>query len=374
MPRELDHLGLGIVGVGSQGDESLLQLGGDVGPRKDSLHQGAALASEFAAELDEDLLAGFARLALGVREAGVPGESALIVEVRVRGLGAHAGILVETTVFRMLPSGSSVAPPGAELERTRPALTGPKSSRKSLHVKTLEQESDTPPRALPAVSSRPHSIARPHLAPWLGLLALATSSSCGSGSQATPVAQGPNVLLITIDTLRADHLSAYGYPRSTSPNIDALAERGIVFERALSTSGSTLPAHLSIMTAMLPHQHGFLSNMRAMKGSFEPAEGCQTAATFFERAGWDSAAFISGNTVKRVTGIDAGFGFFGQPKTHNRTADKTCRRALSWLNERQQSGTEKPFFLWVHFWDVHEPNDPPNPIDRCSERTRRSRA
>ena len=275
-------------------------------------------------------------------------------------------------MFRVRPSGSSAPPPDGVPGLTGAQLRAPKTTRKSLHLNTLDQESQTEPLPPLPVIARPLPLPIRHLALWLGLLSLAATISCGSGS--LPEARGPNVLLITIDTLRADHLSAYGYPRPTSPNIDALAERGLVFERALSTSGSTLPAHLSIMTGMLPHQHGFLSNMRAMKGSFEPAPGCETAATFFERAGWDSVAFISGNTVKKVTGIDAGFGLFEQPSTRNRTAEKTLSQARSWLQERQESGSDKPFFLWVHFWDVHEPNDPPEPhrsMFRAGEATER---
>jgi arylsulfatase len=168
-------------------------------------------------------------------------------------------------------------------------------------------------------------------------------------------------LLVTIDTLRADHLSCYGYERETSPHLDALAAEGVLFERALSTSGSTLPAHLSIFTGLLPHQHGFLSNKRALMGPYQPAPGRTTAAQVFAEAGYTTWAVVSGNTVKRPTGIHSGFQVWDQPETLHRKGEDTSAIARSLLARYAEEGARRPFFLWVHFWDVHEPNDPPEP-------------
>ncbi len=186
---------------------------------------------------------------------------------------------------------------------------------------------------------------------------------CGSGPENPADSRyptAPNVLLITIDTLRADHLSCYGYFRPTSPHIDALAEEGIVFERAFATSGTTLPSHLSILTALYPHQHGHVSNKGAMKGPYVPAPGRQPATEFFRAAGYTTAAFVSGNTVKKTTGVQHGFDVWNQPETLHRKGESTRALAVEWLNG-QTSKSRKPFFMWLHFWDVHEPNDPPEP-------------
>ena len=192
-------------------------------------------------------------------------------------------------------------------------------------------------------------------------LALVTSlgllPGCGRSEPAS--APGPNVLLITIDTLRADHLSCYGYPRPTSPHLDALAQEGVLFERALSTSGSTLPSHLSIFTGLLPHQHGFLSNKRALMGPYQPAPGRTSVAHFFQQAGYVTWGIVSGNTVKKPTGIHSGFQFWDQPEDLHRKGEETLAVARALLSRYVAEGTRRPFFLWLHFWDVHEPNDPP---------------
>jgi arylsulfatase len=189
-------------------------------------------------------------------------------------------------------------------------------------------------------------------------------ASCGSAPEKPKVlryASPPNVVLVTIDTLRADHLSCYGYFRETSPNIDALAEQGLLYERAYSASGTTLPSHLSIFTGLYPHQHGHVSNKGAMKGPYVPAPGRRPAADFFGSAGYTTAAFVSGNTVKKTTGVQHGFEVWDQPKTLHREGEATRELVVDWLGENAAKSAGKPFFLWVHFWDVHEPNDPPEP-------------
>ncbi len=201
----------------------------------------------------------------------------------------------------------------------------------------------------------------------LGLFSAALSSaSCSTSSSETPPQDAarysfaPNVLLVTIDTLRADHLSCYGHFRETSPHIDALAAESLLYERAHSTSGTTLPSHLSILTGLYPHQHGHVSNKGAMKGPYKPAPGREPVGEYFRRAGYQTAAFVSGNTVKRTTGVHHGFEVWSQPPTLHRQGEDTRGLAVEWLEGREREGTP-PFFLWVHFWDVHEPNDPPEP-------------
>lgn len=199
---------------------------------------------------------------------------------------------------------------------------------------------------------------------------LAWVAGCGSGD-AHPepglYTDPPSIVLVTIDTLRADHLGCYGYHRDTSPRIDQLAAEGVFFERASAVSGTTLPSHLSIHTALLPHQHGYTANLGAIKGAFAPSPGRIPLALLLQQAGWKTAAFVSGTTVKRTTGIHAGFTTWNQPTEINRVGAETTDRALAWI-ERYASkgrlgedGDRHPFFLWVHYWDVHEPNTPPEP-------------
>lgn len=175
----------------------------------------------------------------------------------------------------------------------------------------------------------------------------------------------PNLVLVTVDTLRADHLSVYGYHRDTTPGLRRLAEEGLVFRRAHSTMGTTMPAHLSLMTGLLPHQHGYVANHGAMDGGFRSEPGLRTVAELLVEDGYTTAAFVSGPTVGRATGLDAGFQHFDQHRVAGATSiaetarhsSETANRAIRWLEE----GPQEPFFLWVHFWDTHEPNVPREP-------------
>jgi len=190
------------------------------------------------------------------------------------------------------------------------------------------------------------------------LLCAALIGACGACSD-EPEGERPSILLFTVDTLRADHLGCYGYFRETSPRIDALAAAGVRFERAIATSGTTLPSHLSIMTGLYPHQHGYVANKGTVEGPFQPSAGRVPAAQFLQRAGYVTAAFVSGSTVKRTTGLQHGFDEWDQPETLHRRGAQTNAAALAWLSRYAREHTKRPFFLWIHYWDPHEPNDPP---------------
>lgn len=181
----------------------------------------------------------------------------------------------------------------------------------------------------------------------------------------------PDFVLITIDTLRADHLGAYGYPRDTSPNIDALARQALLFEHVLAPMPMTLPSHVSLLTSSLPARHGVLSNFRYLKIPFVPGdrEGLQSAAQILARAGYATAAFTSASPLSRGTGIDIGFDDFEAPppfeeagESTRRDAAETVDRALRWL-----AGAPTPCFLWVHLFDPHMPYEPPPPFDTAFE-------
>jgi len=175
----------------------------------------------------------------------------------------------------------------------------------------------------------------------------------------------PSVVLITIDTLRADHLGCYGYFRDTSPVIDALAGEGVLFENVVVPMSTTLPSHTSLFTSSYPVRHGVLANFDDFRQPVPVDEDdFQTAAQMFLRAGYHTAAFTSIYHLGPASGIAAGFESFDtvegtrgdQPlEIIERRSDVTTDRVLAWLD----SAVDEPFFLWVHYFDPHAPYDPP---------------
>lgn len=205
------------------------------------------------------------------------------------------------------------------------------------------------------------------VAPALAALAIASSCSREEPRPARTAVldERPDVVLVTVDTLRADHLGCYGYFRDTSPHLDELARESLLFERAIATMGTTLPSHLSLMTGLYPSQHGFVANEGAMKARFTSVPGRRAFADVLRDAGYQTAAFVSGPTVSSPTGISAGFDVFDEhemkdPKNifdQSRRAGATNERVFEWL----ERASDRPLFLWVHYWDPHEPNTPPEP-------------
>ena len=174
------------------------------------------------------------------------------------------------------------------------------------------------------------------------------------------------IVLITLDTLRRDHLGCYGYFRDTSPRMDAFAAQSLVFERALATAASTFPSHLSMLTGLYPHQHGRTSNLEGVKEPFVSAPGCASLARALREAGWRTGGFVSSRVLAQDTGIDDGFETYWcpGPRGNPARAETTTDRALAWLESTVQTDPSEaaaPIFLWVHLWDTHEPNDPPEP-------------
>lgn len=191
----------------------------------------------------------------------------------------------------------------------------------------------------------------------LALLALALPACATSPpADVTPA----SVLLVTVDTLRADHLGAYGYFRDTSPNLDALASEATVFDNVITTMATTLPAHVSLMTSTHPLTHGIKGNFSHMGEKFGGTAGIRTAAEVFTQLGYATAAFVSAAPLKDHTGIQIGFQHFDQPEERERLGETTVDRALAWLADRP---AEQPFFLWVHLWDPHAPYTPEAEFD-----------
>lgn len=174
------------------------------------------------------------------------------------------------------------------------------------------------------------------------------------------------VILITVDTLRADHLGLYGYGRPTSPNLDAFARDAIVFENAITPRSKTTPAVASMLTGLLPHRHG-------VRTLYQPLErGPATLAEILSDAGYETAAFVSNFVLrKEFSGLDRGFDLYDdrlptrEPRRpiYERVARDTCEAVRRWL----PGGRGDRFFLWLHLMDPHGPYRPP---ERFFEATR----
>ena len=156
----------------------------------------------------------------------------------------------------------------------------------------------------------------------------------------------PSILLVTIDTLRADHLGCYGYSRKITPNLDRLASEGVLFENAFCVMPTTLPSHGSIFFGTWPRIHGSASN-------FIPFSNPSLAyfPQLLKKAGYDTAAFLSAHHLGAGMKSLPGFQEFHFPENEVK-ADVTLAEAWKWLN---QKASRKPFFLWIHLWDPHSP-------------------
>ena len=155
------------------------------------------------------------------------------------------------------------------------------------------------------------------------------------------------VVLVSIDTLRRDHVGLYGYPKPTTPRLDALGHQGLVCEDAVSVSSWTLPAHVSMMTAVEPAAHGATD----MKHGFN--HRVPTLGTVFRRAGWQTQAITSHLYVSPEYGFDDGFDALDY--AYDRKALDVANRALDFLDDVG----DRPFFLFLHFYDPHWHYAPP---------------
>ncbi|MCY2960817.1 MAG: sulfatase [Planctomycetota bacterium] len=176
-----------------------------------------------------------------------------------------------------------------------------------------------------------------------------------------------NVLVISVDTLRADHLGFHGYARPTSPRLDAFVARGAVFEQAISTSPWTLPSYGTLFTGLEPARHraglsarreaAFGQDRDAASGDYQAlvAEAPTLAGTF-AAAGWSTGAFVSNPFLDPASGIDRGFESFAQ---YLNRAQAGVDLASRWIEARGGA----PWFLFLHLMDPHTPYTPPAPYD-----------
>jgi len=193
----------------------------------------------------------------------------------------------------------------------------------------------------------------------IGFLVFAFLLGCHRG--VTPSNKTP-VILISVDTLRSDHLPAYGYSGVATPNIDALRKDGILFERAYSHTPLTLPSHATILTGALPADHGLRDNV-----GFKLNASVPTLASLLAKNGYATGAAISAFVLRHETEISRGFSFYDDDVEPigasavigrvQRDGRDTARIAKSWID--QQHG---PFFFFLHLYEPHTPYTPPEPF------------
>jgi len=199
----------------------------------------------------------------------------------------------------------------------------------------------------------------------LPLLILAGSSRAWAADKAAPPAPRPNLLLVTIDTLRPDHLRCYGYEQIQTPNIDSLAADGVRFEQAYTPIPITLPSHTVILTGTYPMMNGMHDFSGNNLNPLQP-----TLATVLRARGYDTGAVIAAAVLDRRFGLNQGFDFYYDHFDFSRLAEtnldlmerpanEVIDQALKWLAKPRQ----KPFFLWVHLYDPHHPYKPPAPFN-----------
>jgi arylsulfatase A-like enzyme len=199
----------------------------------------------------------------------------------------------------------------------------------------------------------------------LGSIGLLLSLACGLGRPEI----APNLVLISLDTTRRDHLSVYGYERDTTPHLARFAAGGVRFEQAYAPTSTTAPTHATLFTSLYPITHRVLKNGQVLIAAH------RTLAERLNEQGYATAGFVSSFVLDARFGASQGFDHWddefqretasvvdgqweGAPfEVFDRRADATTERALAWLDELRGEGS--PFFLFVHYFDPHQPYRPP---------------
>lgn len=201
----------------------------------------------------------------------------------------------------------------------------------------------------------------------VALLGSLFGSGCGSSEPPRP-----NILLVTLDTVRADRLGSYGYRRETTPHLDGFAEAATRYTRAYAVSSWTLPTHASLFTGKLPTSHGAMYDpegplhfTQALDGPFEPirarslAQGETTLAMLLKGEGYATAGVVAGPWLLEIFGLTPGFDHWdeeGISDLNGRRAEEVTTAAVRWLDARDDA---TPFFLFLNYYDPHFPYDPP---------------
>ena len=199
-------------------------------------------------------------------------------------------------------------------------------------------------------------------AAWLTIWAVAMASI--ASAQTSPKPGRPDVYLITIDTLRADHVHCYGYDKVQTPALDDLAQHGVRFAQAFTPSPLTNTSHASILTGLLPSAHGVTDFAKPL------ADSHPTWAELLKSNGFQTAAFIGAvilDSKALAPGLDRGFDFYDNFPEHAQTESRwgrverrgmeVVRRAEAWRDTHPRG----PHFMWIHLYDPHDPYEPPAP-------------
>jgi len=200
-------------------------------------------------------------------------------------------------------------------------------------------------------------------APWrYAAITLVFVCSCGGEPQ-------PNVLVVTFDTARYDRFGVTGDPEARTPIVDALAAGGVLFERAYSSVPITLPAHTTILSGLEPREHGVHNN-----GRFRVPDKVETFAEILKRSSYETAAMVSAFVLDGRFNLGQGFDVYGDDvdkksdpfstMVPQREAAATTDEALAWIAERSGAA---PFFLWVHYYDPHQPRTLELPFQGISD-------
>ncbi|HEY2933436.1 MAG TPA: tetratricopeptide repeat protein [Acidobacteriota bacterium] len=198
---------------------------------------------------------------------------------------------------------------------------------------------------------------------FISILSLGIFTRSGNSS---PDPARPNILLITIDTLRADHVGCYGYRATGTPNMDALAGEGVLYENCIAQVPLTLPSHCTILTGTYPQFHGVRDNIAFLLDS-----KALTLAEILRERGYVTGGFVGSYILNHTRGVDQGFDVFFDnyqalaPDTDQFSAlvaetkgTKVIYEATRWLGTK----SSKPFFAWVHLFEPHDPYKPPEPF------------
>ncbi len=194
---------------------------------------------------------------------------------------------------------------------------------------------------------------------WTGLFVACSTPPVSDGAGPAGATR-PNVVLISIDTLRSDRLPAYGYGGVETPAIDRLARDGVLFERAFTHANLTLPSHVSLFTGLLPPEHGVRDNI-----GYRLDESRATLPAELRRHGYSTGGFVSSYVLRPWTGIDRGFDVYNADVQFDaglqfgrlqRPGLETLAAASEWLD-----GVGEPFFLFLHLYEPHAPYTPPSP-------------
>ena len=235
----------------------------------------------------------------------------------------------------------------------------PRGENRSLLIKSVAPKRR---RRQPAGSElqNGHDSARRGLrwaANWVALALVVIAWGCGG-------VRAPNILLVTINSLRADHLTCYGHFNLTSPVIDAVAGEGVLFKKAIAPSPWTLPSHMSMLSSLAPRQHQVTNDDTKLR------DETVLLSEVLADAGYATAGFVSGPYVKAIYGFSRGFDLYddfsavrrlGRPEQTIITSPILLEKTSEWFDSWDRDGREKPFFMFLHMFDVHYDYNPPAP-------------